>query len=305
MPSKNLTLATVTLLLAVVVIGCSGPLELTYRPSTVAEQLQTGTPTASILVEDIVDKRGNEPLTKIGKISTTVADINRTELILAKAPAATVREAFIDELRASGYTVLSGPKSDLSQVEYVLSGELRTFSLDIASRDEVDIELYVELKEIKTGTVSWSGLLHETGDRYAGAMGNTRKSINRYLSNTIASVVRSAITAAAPALHGNLATSLPGSPEPSTIAVTAPDSGPKKGPVKGDSTLSVESVPPGAKVYIDEVYWGITPLTINFYPGIYELRLTKRNYRSETDKIGLKRGRTTVYRSELTKTGAD
>ncbi len=285
--------------------GCAGPLELTYEPTTVAEPVRLSTPPASVFVADFTDVRKTETPKTIGLITATISDMNATKLVLDTEPASTLRLAFIKELGASGYTVLEGPLKKANNVQYVLTGELRELSLDIGARDAVSIEAYIELRENSTGSVAWSGVLRESGDRYAGVMGNSRRTINRYLSNSIASLVHSAIAASAPAMFGaGLAT------QPGTIGSgevggsdvevsTSPGIGPAKGSARSDSTLAVESEPSGAKVYIDNVYWGTTPLTINFYPGTYELKLKKNGYKVEKEKVGLKRGRTTEYKTEL------
>jgi hypothetical protein len=251
-------------------------------------------------VGDFIDSRGADNPKTIGTISATVSDMNATTLDLATDPIATVRQAFIDELKGYGFTVQTGSIRTASKTGYILTGELKKFSLDIASRDSVSIELYMELKENASGSTVWSGVLRETGDRYAGVMGNSRNSINMYLSNSIASLVRSAITASAPAML-MLTPTAPSVTATTTEVSTSTKMAPPKSSTKGDATLKINSTPPGAKVYIDDVYWGPTPLIINFYPGIYELRLKKNGYKMEKDKVGLKRGRTTHYEAVLEK----
>ncbi|MBE9528780.1 MAG: PEGA domain-containing protein [Proteobacteria bacterium] len=297
---RRAALAFVALFVAVVLTGCAGPLKLAYTPTTVAEPVQLSVPPATVLVGDFIDSRGAENPKTIGAISATVSDMNATSLDLAADPVTTVRQAFIDELRGYGFTVQTGPIRKASKTGYILTADLKKFSLDIASRDSVSIELYIELKENSSGSTVWSGMLRETGDRYAGVMGNSRNTINRYLSNSIASLVRSAITASAPAME-KLTPTEPSVEATATEISTTSGKAPPKSYTRGDATLKIVSTPSGAKVYIDDVYWGPTPLTINFYPGIYELRLKKSGYKMEKDKVGLKRGRTTHYETELEK----
>jgi len=60
--------------------------------------------------------------------------------------------------------------------------------------------------------------------------------------------------------------------------------------------LSVRSDPPGADVYINGVYRGKTPLTLELNPGVYDLRLTLPGYAEYRERVRVNSGETThVY----------
>ena len=128
------------ILLILLLTGCAGPLMVNYAPSPPAEAVKLEAP-GSILIKPFVDAR--EPTTYplvIGDISVTVSDIIGNRLTLDRNPAHIVTEAFGKELSAAGYTVIDSGESD-----YLLSGELREFRLDLGARDEIAVEIYSKL----------------------------------------------------------------------------------------------------------------------------------------------------------------
>ena len=55
----------------------------------------------------------------------------------------------------------------------------------------------------------------------------------------------------------------------------------------GPATLTINSSPSGANVYINGTYKGVTPLTLNLTPGTYEVKLTKQDYQNYTTTVTL------------------
>ena len=76
----------------------------------------------------------------------------------------------------------------------------------------------------------------------------------------------------------------------------------KKAPAPG--TLAVGSIPSGAKIYVNNVYKGITPSTSYLYitlqPGTYSVKLTLDGYEDATTGAQVVSGRTTYYKPTLT-----
>ena len=200
-------------------------------------------------------------------------------LTLDKNPASIVTEAFARELSDAGYTVVDSGISD-----YILSGELREFRLDLGARDEIAIEIYSRLALIG-GAVIWEGITRESGDRFAGVMGNSRGSISRYISTTLAKVVRAAIkegTAAATPTGETAERSSPG---------TEPE---QRGIAPGEGRLTITTDPERAKIYLDGVYYGLTPNSIDIAPGIYKLTLKKTGRADYSEKVAVREGALTV-----------
>lgn len=56
----------------------------------------------------------------------------------------------------------------------------------------------------------------------------------------------------------------------------------EKEAVEEDATISIQTTPAGAEVYMNNVYKGITPLELSIDPGSYRLSLKKDGYNSDT-----------------------
>lgn len=271
--------------------GCSGPLKVGYTPA--AKQGAISPVPVSVLVTDFKDARdikpGADPRT-IGRIGTTVFDINWYELTLAKDPAALVTEAFAKELTASGYEVKGEGTAD-----FVLTGELREFRLDIVSRDRIAVAFQAEIRERETGRVVWSGVVAEKEDRYAGVTGNSRASIARYINATLSKVVGGVVAGAAPKIADTRTAYRPPAP--------APEQAPaierlKKAP-EGTGRLVLSTSPGRAKVYIGGVYYGLTPLSLDLDPGIYEVTVKSKGYKDSGERVSVRRGEFTELEMEL------
>ena len=63
--------------------------------------------------------------------------------------------------------------------------------------------------------------------------------------------------------------------------------------------LQLSSKPSRAKVYIDEVYYGMTPLRIELPVGVHSVSVRKAAYRSSTEKVSVRKGETTEMEVEL------
>ena len=243
-----------------------------YTPPPAVEAVKLEEP-KSILLKPFIDAR--EPTTYplvIGDISVTISDMIGNRLTLDRNPASIVTEAFGKELDTAGYTVIDSGVSD-----YVLSGKLREFRLDLGTRDEIAIEIYSRLVGA-SGEVIWEGVKRESGDRYAGVMGNSRRAISNYISLTLAKVIRASI---------GEATALNAPPEP-----RIPGAQPLVVPGKG--RLAITTDPPHAKIYLGDVYYGLTPKSIDIEPGIYELTLKKTGRADYSEKVAIRDGEVTV-----------
>ncbi len=68
---------------------------------------------------------------------------------------------------------------------------------------------------------------------------------------------------------------------------------------KPPATLIIKTTPEGASVYINDVYKGITPLTVTLEEGTYDLKLKKEGYETLQETITLYPGKTTTITREL------
>lgn len=272
-------------LLALIFTGCAGPLEIKYEPKT--EGQFKSKETVPVFVSKFEDKRDlsksafKDPKT-IGRIEATVTDMTGGELTLSENVADIVERAYRKELGIAGFTVVNEPEKAL----YAVSGEVRDFKLDIGSRDIISIEIASGFKESKTDKPLWSGVESEHGDRFAGVMGNSRASISNYIAASVQKVIRRSIAAAGE----NLKTEKMAASE-SPVASSAEAKG----------TVSVNTAPQRSKIYIDGVYYGLTPLSLDLPPGIYELTIKQKGFHTVIEKVSVRQDHTTELETELEK----
>ena len=104
----------------------------------------------------------------------------------------------------------------------------------------------------------------------------------------------SPVTAAVPVAPAPVVTSVV--PGPGTATEPAPDSA----VVPGTGTLSVNTEPAGAQVFIDDVLRGTTPATVpDLSPGSHTLRLEEEGYTSMTIPIQITGGQTNTLSTSL------
>lgn len=271
-------------LLLIVFTGCAGPLEVKYDPKTPG-QFKSSEP-APVFVGEFSDRREtakNDPRT-IGKIEATVADISGAKLTLSRDVTNIVEEAYRKELSLSGFTVVD----EAEKARYIVTGEVDDFRLDIGARDEISIELTAEFNDANSGQTLWKAPSVERSDRFAGVMGNSRTTISNYLAASLQKAVRSSIEAAGQRLLAGLKAASPGE-------------APEKSRHDQGGTIKLSSAPEAAKIYIDGVYYGLTPLETGLAPGIYEIALKRKGFKPVTEKVSVRNGEMTELDAELEK----
>lgn len=274
---------------ALMIAGCGGPLAVNYLPPTPVKPVVMDGP-HSIRVLPFEDSReGLEDPLKVGFIETTVSNMGSGPLVLTENPADILTGAFAEELSLAGFKV-SKETGGEPEAEYTLTGELREFTVNIESRDYIRVSMATTLKESATGRVVWSGEKGYEHDRYAGVTGNSRGTISNYISASLSKVIRESINEFAGEIRKSSAAVPAISPMASDpVAVEA-------GPLpEGMGRLVISTETPKARVYIDEVYYGLTPTSIDLTPGIYTMTLRHPDGRAETEKVAVTVGRITVY----------
>lgn len=283
------------------------------RPTTMA-LLRTGKEIV-LLVPDYIDTRENKKSRRVGGISTTVVNMYGDEFFLDQEITTLLSAAVRKQLTNNGFKVVT---QATATYDFELIGAIGNFSLNIADRDKLNIAVETTIMDGKTGKVLWSGIISEITDRFAGVSGNTRSSIEEYLGNGVAdfSVKTSA------SIKENLAGSYPltmkaGSsktvssvPGVTTLqAVVDLESKPEiavaDSPISttqtGGGHFSVTTFPPRAKVYVNDVYYGMSPLKLDFDPSIYLFRFELDGYKTVTEKVSVRRGETTELEVKFVK----
>lgn len=267
------------LILLVIAAGCSGPLHVAYNPPPYdmprLKDLQ------SIRVEKVVDARMSPDPKKIGRIEATIADMNATELVLSEEPARLVEEALRAELQSTGFVV-----TDEKDAELVLESSIKAFRLDVGGRDAVEISIDAALK--KTGhNALWTGSFDFKKERYAGVMGNSRATLATLINNALARAIRKGMGEMA--AEASKTRAVPESP--STVDGEAAKAG----------RLVVSSTPTRAKVYINDVYYGLTPLALDLKDGVYNVAVRQKGFRDSAERVSVRPAETTEFEATLDK----
>lgn len=277
--------------------GCAGPLLVAYNVPPAKPPVKIrGNPVILVLpftdARDLSKTPFKDPRT-IGKIDVPVFDFRDSRLTLSEDVSAITTNAFIKELMNSGATVKTGDAA--SGADFILTGEVRDFRLDIVSRDEIALSISAKLTERGSGRAVWSDTVTEKESRFAGVMGDTRRSLSDYISVTLSKAVRAAIA--------GMNESIPAPParETSSAPVPSPAPEPQKTQQASTGRLSITTEPARSKVYIKDVYWGLTPVTLDIEPGIYEVTIRKQGFNDSKEKVGVRAGALTELEVTLKK----
>jgi len=306
------------------------PLDLVAEPSAIhvevpikrgAIPLLRSGQAVSLAVADFGDARAAAPGRKIGKITATVSNMHGTELLLDRDVAALLGNAVRGQLAADGFRLVKPGET----ADFKLGASAQAFSLNIAGTDELTIAVEVTLREERSGVIVWAGVIAEKADRYAGVGGNSRATIAEYLGEGVAAFAGKLSTVVVDVLAKSYprtmtvaqhkpASTIPGVTTVHTMAareplasavlpvatpvaankVAATDPPPRPAPAATATSghLSVASVPARAKVYIEDVYHGLTPLKLELPVGVHALKFKLDGYKSASEKVAVRRGET-------------
>ena len=266
----------VFLLTMLLLSGCAGPLSIAYRPGVIPDVSQAkGHPT--ILLKPFTDAREGVEPHYIGKVTEVVTDMNSDKILLDKEKkedvATFVTGAMRTHLTAAGFIVKdwSLELEDSNETDLIMSGEVKRFRLDIGPRDEIDIEIASSLTSKKSGKVLWAGVVSEKGDRFAGVMGNSRKTIAGYISKSL----RTAINKTLKEVNENIQMAVITGIKDMSIP-------------EGVGRLVIRTEPPRAEVYTGAIYHGMSPLSIYLEPGISEVTFRLKGFKEMREKVSIR-----------------
>lgn len=273
------------LLALLILTGCAGPLALDYKPSK-EPPFELKRPAAVHIVPFTDSREVNDPK-MAGAIDAIVSDIRGGRLILTEDVSTVVTNALAKEFTAAGFTVTVGPEGEAKDADLVLMGEIKKFWLHIGPRDEVEIELFSKITDGKSKNVLWSGVTREKGDRFAGVMGNSRRMISRYLTQSLKKAVEK-ILEEGTKVAGIQAADTTAAPTPAGLPL-----------VEGTGTIVITTDPPRSKVYVGDVYYGLSPISIDLKPGIYEMHVKLKGFKTVSEKVAIRKGVTVELEVEF------
>jgi hypothetical protein len=240
----------------------------------------------------------------LGVATTRVLGMTGKDIMLDSEVAAAVGASMKKRLSDDGLQFV-----EADQAQYQLGGVVKTLAVDIKDRDQLSIAIESTLTETGSGRVVWSGVVTEKKERYAGVMGNSKGDVANFLKAGLDAVahktsesILSVLMATRPELFGvaGVAKVVPGvtvyTGAPPTIAAPPAVA---TGPVAATGVLALTSEPANVKVYVDDVYYGLTPLDAEMPAGIYQLRFELDGYGKSSEKVSVRSGDRTELKVKL------
>lgn len=299
---------------------------------TIAEQKMAGDSAkpairyaASLRVTKYVDLREQPDPHLLGTSTQHVRGVSGSRLLLDQAIADLVTSAISMRFGAEGYQVLEDGGTGKAMFE--VSGVVKDLTLNVKYRDEISIAIETSVKDLRSGAVVWSGLVTEKHDRFAGISGNNKEDVVAYLnkelrvaSNKTVAAVSASLMAAHPELFNLTAgtQAIPGVsvyvapvaalsvsvvPAPILPTGTAQAGSIVTAPEKVSSTsaglLLLNTSPSRAKVYLDGVYYGLSPLRVEMEPGVHAVTVKLKGYKTVTEKVSVRKGDNTEMELSL------
>jgi hypothetical protein len=281
---------------------------------------------ATMRVANFVDQRKMGNLRLLGQMTTQVSGLSGNELFADQDVAVIATGAIKKRFDAEGYQVMEGAAA--ANALFEVTGVVKELTLNIRERDDITIVIETTLKEVSTGKVVWSGQVTEKNDRFAGVSGNNKDDVMAYLNRELkiaSTKTVEAISSSLMASRPDLFNLTPGTkPIPGVTVYVAP-SLPKAAPAalaqsygvppssdvpastyrphasETSGLLLVNTNPSRARVYLDGVYYGMSPLRLEMEPGIHAISVKLAGYNMVTEKVSIRRGDNTELELNLEK----
>ena len=279
---------------------------------------------ASIHIVPYTDARKTDNPRKIGTGGRNVSGIMGDDITVDQDVGSIVTSAMKRHFDDAGYQISS---ADTGNADFELSGVVKDLTYNVTSRDEVSIVVESTLKDAKTGKIIWSGVVVEKNSRFAGISGDDKNDVANYLKRElgiVATKTADAISAVLMAVHPEMFNLTPGTrPIPGVTVLVAPTAAapaarpgqygqaypsdnmavpPPAVQARATATqglLLVNSNPQRAKVYVDDVYYGLSPLRVSMDPGIHVVSVKLDGYRMVTEKVSVRKGDNTEVELNL------
>ncbi len=284
---------------------------------------------ASIHIASYSDARKEGNPRKIGTGAENVSGMSGRDIVVEQDVTAMVADAVKTKLDDAGFQV---SEAQVGNAQFELSGVVKELSYNVKARDEVSIAIETTLKEISTGKIVWSALVTEKADRFAGISGDNKDDVANYLRKELGIVSQKttdAISSTLMAVHPELFNLTPGTKvipgvtvlvAPTAVPSAVPNAVPGVAPVSitpaaaitaplpatyiphasdTNGLLLVNTNPERAKVYLDGVYFGLSPLRLELDPGVHALSVKLLGYKMVSEKVSVRKGDSTEMDLDL------
>ncbi len=235
-----------------------------------------------------------------------VYGINGSQLFSDDTVSQIISAAMRSQFVAGGYRLV-----DVSDADFQVTGVIRDYRINIGARDNVSMVVAVNLLNADNRALVWSGEASLQDERFAGVGGNSSKTITTFLAASLQALTvktYNAVTTALMRSHADLFVDPNAVPTIGaavgikTLAQPTPAALPVQLPVvtsKSSSAelavgrLAVTTTPDRAGTYIDDIYFGLTPIEIELAPGIHTLRVVRDGYQAVEQKVSVRKAVTT------------
>jgi len=304
-------------------IGGNGPVSVVeHKKSNTGPLLKYA---ASIRINRYADERKMGNPRKIGSGAENVSGMSGRDIVVDQEVADMVTGAMKAALDETGFQV---SVAEIGNAQFELSGVVKELTYDVKVRDEISIAVETTLKEIATNKVVWSAIVVEKTDRFAGVAGNNKDDVAKYLHKELGIVTQKttdAISATLMVVHPELFNLTPGTKAiPGVTVLVAPSVTPaasSAAPVQlapaaanyatpsastyaphasdTNGLLLINTNPARAKVFLDGVYYGLSPLRLELEPGIHTVSVKLTGYKMVTEKVSVRKGDSTEMDLDL------
>ena len=258
---------------------------------------------------------------KIGIGGENVAGMMSKDITLDQNVATIVTSSIRKHFDDAGFQI---SEADTGNADFELSGVVKDLTYNVKYRDEISISLESTLKDKKTGKIIWSGVVVQKDSRFAGIQGDDKSDVARYLKkelDIVSSKTTEAISSVLMVVHPELFNLTPGTKAipgvtvlvaPTTVPSAAPGQSGQPGGSMGvpppalaaratatQGLLLVNSNPQRAKVYVDDIYYGLSPLRVAMDPGIHTVSVKLEGYQMVTEKVSVRKGDNTEVELNL------
>jgi len=278
------------------VAGENGSIRIKDDP--LPEVAATARYAATVRVLPYADERDTDNPRKIGTGGENIYGFHSpegTDILIDRDVAEVVTAAMKRQLQSAGYRVV-----EQGDAHFEMRGSVKELTYNVRARDEVSISVATELKDATNGNVLWSGVVVEKSSRFAGVGGNDIKDVATFLKKevrVVTSKTNEAISAVLMAQRPELFDLIPGTSPIKGVTVLNPPSK-TGGAGKAETgvaqgTLAITTSPARAKIYIDGVYFGLSPLRLQVKPGIVAVSARMAGRKSAEEKVSVRKGQTT------------
>lgn len=253
-----------------------------------------------VRVAEYTDVRQIENPRLVGTSDSRITGLTGKKIMSDRDAAALVVASMKKYLDNAGFQVVT---EEGMPPQFMLNGAVRDFRIDVKGRDYVSIAIESTLTEVASGKVIWSGIVVEKADRFAGSSGNSKKDVAEYLKaklGVVSAKTTESILAVLMATQPEIFNMAVGLKPVQGVTVYSNSSGGMGGVALPavvsaetaipNGTLSIKSSPTRAKVYVDGVYFGLTPLRAEYAAGVHEVNIKLDGYKASSEKVSVRKG---------------